>query len=86
MLVSVCGTEPERDRRVLMSVLGAAKKKALFSVGGWTGSVFFSSLVATSSSRTGFAKTVLNFATTYGFDGVDFDWHVSWSESQSAKG
>lgn len=52
----------------------AAKKKALFSVGGWTGSVYFSSLVATSTSRAAFAKTILNFTTTYGFDGVDLDW------------
>ncbi|KAK4702370.1 chitinase, partial [Phenoliferia sp. Uapishka_3] len=51
-----------------------AKKKALFTVGGWTASVYFSQLVATATARTAFAKTLYNFTTSYGFDGVDLDW------------
>ncbi|GAA5823897.1 hypothetical protein JCM11251_003339 [Rhodosporidiobolus azoricus] len=46
----------------------------LLTVGGWSGSVYFSSLVSTSSSRTAFANTLLKWVTDYGFQGVDLDW------------
>ncbi|KAL8278544.1 hypothetical protein RQP46_009036 [Phenoliferia psychrophenolica] len=52
----------------------AANNKALVSIGGWSGSAYFSSHVATSTSRTAFAKTILTFIETWGFDGVDLDW------------
>ncbi|GAA6028952.1 hypothetical protein JCM8097_001522 [Rhodosporidiobolus ruineniae] len=52
----------------------AANKKPLLTVGGWSGSVYFSSLVATSSSRTAFATTLKTWLDTYGFAGVDLDW------------
>ncbi|KAH9940359.1 chitinase [Epithele typhae] len=48
--------------------------KALVSIGGWTGSRFYSSAVADSANRTAFVDTVVQFATQYGLDGLDFDW------------
>ncbi|EAU84319.1 endochitinase [Coprinopsis cinerea okayama7 len=48
--------------------------KALISIGGWTGSRFFSTAVGSASNRTAFVKTVVNFAQKYHLDGVDFDW------------
>ncbi|KAG6832174.1 hypothetical protein H0H92_004905 [Tricholoma furcatifolium] len=48
--------------------------KALVSIGGWTGSRFYSSNVATSQNRTKFAQTILAFAKKYQLDGIDFDW------------
>ncbi|KAG6854346.1 hypothetical protein C0991_007851 [Blastosporella zonata] len=48
--------------------------KALVSIGGWTGSRFYSSNVATPAKRTAFVKTVSDFAKKYDLDGVDFDW------------
>ncbi|KAG6817892.1 hypothetical protein H0H87_001724 [Tephrocybe sp. NHM501043] len=48
--------------------------KALVSIGGWTGSRFYSSNVATAAKRAAFVKTVSQFAKKYSLDGVDFDW------------
>ncbi|KAH0587892.1 Chitinase A1 [Termitomyces sp. J132] len=48
--------------------------KALVSVGGWTGSRYYSSNVANSSQRTAFVKTIVEFSKKYQLDGIDFDW------------
>ncbi|KAI9458899.1 chitinase [Lactarius psammicola] len=47
---------------------------ALLSIGGWTGSRYFSSAVATDANRTAFAEAVMNLVSTYNLDGVEFDW------------
>lgn len=47
---------------------------ALITIGGWTGSQFFSSNVATAANRTILVKTVTQLATKYQLDGLDFDW------------
>jgi chitinase len=59
-----------------------AGKKPLLSIGGWTGSVYFSSLVSTSQSRTNFAKTIAATLSKYGYEGVDIDWENVGSEGQ----
>jgi chitinase len=43
------------------------------SVGGWTGSRFFSTAVATAQDRTAFVQTLSNFVNKYNFDGIDFE-------------
>ncbi|EFQ27378.1 glycosyl hydrolase family 18 [Colletotrichum graminicola M1.001] len=48
--------------------------KALISLGGWTGSRFFSSAIATPENRTAFVKTALDLVAQYDLDGLDFDW------------
>ncbi|KAH9849057.1 glycoside hydrolase [Lenzites betulinus] len=48
--------------------------KAILTVGGWTGSQYFSSAVATEANRTAFVKTVLGLVSKYDLDGLDFDW------------
>ncbi|KAA1112721.1 hypothetical protein PGT21_007511 [Puccinia graminis f. sp. tritici] len=45
-----------------------------YTVGGWGGSRYFSSLVATAENRTAFANSTITFAKKYGFKGIDFDW------------
>ncbi|KAJ7089256.1 glycoside hydrolase family 18 protein [Mycena belliarum] len=47
---------------------------ALLSIGGWTGSQYFSPAVATPDSRTAFVNTVLGLVKQYDLDGIDFDW------------
>ena len=47
--------------------------KALVSVGGWTGYLYFSSNVATAENRTAFVKTVVKLATDNNLDGIDFE-------------
>ena len=44
------------------------------SVGGWTGSRYFSPAVATADNRTAFVKTIVDFATKYKLDGIDFEY------------
>ncbi|KAG6850901.1 hypothetical protein H0H93_006727 [Arthromyces matolae] len=48
--------------------------KALVSVGGWTGSRFYSSNVANATNQHAFVKTIVDFAKKYNLDGIDFDW------------
>jgi chitinase len=67
----------DSDKTVLTDFVTEAKKnnvKALLSIGGWTGSVYFSTAVATAASRTQFVKAVTDLATQYKLDGIDFDW------------
>ena len=46
---------------------------AVMSVGGWGGSQYFSSAVATEANRTAFAKAVMAAISQYGLDGVEFE-------------
>ncbi|KIY67910.1 glycoside hydrolase [Cylindrobasidium torrendii FP15055 ss-10] len=48
--------------------------KASISIGGWTGSRYFSSQVGSAHNRTAFVDGVLDLVSEYSFDGVDFDW------------
>jgi GH18 family chitinase len=51
--------------------------KTFISVGGWTWSDHFSDIMANSpfpNSRQTFCDSLLDFVTTYGFDGADIDW------------
>lgn len=48
--------------------------KTLISVGGWTMSGNFSAMASTEASRKTFAKSCVEFAEKYGFDGIDVDW------------
>ncbi|KAG6866227.1 hypothetical protein C0991_007252 [Blastosporella zonata] len=52
----------------------AANVKASLSIGGWTGSRWFSSNVGSSQNRTAFVKAVTELIEEYKLDGVDFDW------------
>ncbi|KAI0049237.1 glycoside hydrolase family 18 protein [Auriscalpium vulgare] len=48
--------------------------KALVSVGGWTGGLYYSTDVGSAENRTAFVKTITQLATKYNLDGIDFDW------------
>ncbi|TFK49389.1 glycoside hydrolase [Heliocybe sulcata] len=48
--------------------------KAILTIGGWTGSAYFSSSVATAQNRTGFVNAVMQVVSKYDLDGIDFDW------------
>ncbi|KAK1222182.1 hypothetical protein PQX77_014980 [Marasmius sp. AFHP31] len=48
--------------------------KAMVSLGGWTGSRFFSTAVGSAANRTNFVKIVTDFAVEHKLDGLDFDW------------
>ena len=46
---------------------------ALLSIGGWTGSIYFSTAVGSPENRTTFVKAVVGLANKYGLDGIDFE-------------
>ena len=46
----------------------------LLSVGGWSGSTFFSDIAATASARKQFSTSCLEIVEKYGLDGLDVDW------------
>ncbi|KAG1765390.1 glycoside hydrolase family 18 protein [Suillus placidus] len=48
--------------------------EAHIAIGGWTGSIWFSSNLATAENRTAFVQTVAEFASQYDLDGIQFDW------------
>ena len=51
-----------------------ANKKAIFTIGGATGSVYFANLVRTASLRQTFASKILAYLQANDFNGVDIDW------------
>jgi chitinase len=56
------------------SLTGCAQNvKALVSLGGWTGSRFFSTAFGSAANRTAFVQTVNKFASKYKLDGLDFE-------------
>ncbi|OBZ77717.1 Chitinase A1 [Grifola frondosa] len=48
--------------------------KAMVTIGGWTGSQYFSTNFGSAENRTNFVNTVLGLVTKYNLDGLDFDW------------
>ncbi|KAJ7885186.1 glycoside hydrolase family 18 protein [Mycena olivaceomarginata] len=63
--------------QALPEFVSAAKNNgvtALLSIGGWTGSQYYSTAVATSENRTAFVSAVLDLVSKYDLDGIDFDW------------
>jgi len=46
----------------------------LLSVGGWSGSTYFSDVAATASARSRLSASCLQIVEKYGLDGLDIDW------------
>ena len=69
---------PEIDVPNLQS-LGKVKAqnpglRVLLSVGGWSGSRYFSDVAASTSARSRFSASCLGIVKQYGLDGLDIDW------------
>ncbi|KIJ14561.1 chitinase [Paxillus involutus ATCC 200175] len=48
--------------------------KPVLTVGGWDGSIYWSSSVATATNRSTLATSLVQYANAHGFSGLDFDW------------
>ncbi|KAJ2389085.1 hypothetical protein GGI05_003605 [Coemansia sp. RSA 2603] len=48
--------------------------KALLSVGGWTGSNYFSNIVKDAGTRSTLISSMVNYVKTNNLDGIDIDW------------
>ncbi|TKA57783.1 hypothetical protein B0A53_00932 [Rhodotorula sp. CCFEE 5036] len=66
--------QPESDVQAFVTEAKAHGVRPVFSVGGWSGSIYFSDLVATAAERVTFARQLKAFMDKYGFVGVDLDW------------
>ncbi|KAJ2901443.1 hypothetical protein GGI21_004691, partial [Coemansia aciculifera] len=58
----------------VVASLHAVGTNALISVGGWTGSGLFSSILKSPTSRSSLLTNITAYLTTYNLDGVDIDW------------
>ncbi|TFY60795.1 hypothetical protein EVJ58_g4912 [Rhodofomes roseus] len=58
----------------LVTVAHDSGKKVKLSVGGWTGSQYFSPAVSDAASRQTFASNIRAFYDAFDLDGVDIDW------------
>ncbi|GJE93418.1 glycoside hydrolase family 18 protein [Phanerochaete sordida] len=67
----------DSDAALLRSLVDMAHQHnvhALLTVGGWTGSRYFSTAVGSPENRTMFANALLGLVQQYGLDGIDIDW------------
>ncbi|KAM0788202.1 hypothetical protein ACM66B_001361 [Microbotryomycetes sp. NB124-2] len=56
--------------------------KPVFTVGGWTGSQYFSSHASTDAKRKAFVAKLKQFNDKYGFSGVDLDWEYPGEQGE----
>ncbi|RKP37176.1 glycoside hydrolase [Dimargaris cristalligena] len=62
---------------LLSQVVTAAHQKdvkVIFSVGGWTGSVYFSPMASQKTTRAAAISNMVQLVDTYKLDGIDLDW------------
>ncbi|CAO3665018.1 unnamed protein product [Rhizopus stolonifer] len=64
----------------LLSLAHAAGTKVVVSVGGWSGSIQFSTMAASSSNRQAWIQWNVDFINQYNTDGVDIDWEYPTSK------
>ncbi|KJA18753.1 glycoside hydrolase family 18 protein [Hypholoma sublateritium FD-334 SS-4] len=75
------------SQALLPTFVSAAKKnnvKAFLSLGGWSGSQYFSPCMATDSSRTAFVNAIVGLVQQYSLDGIDFDWEYPGKQGNTA--
>jgi len=76
--ITVSDNEPSGP----VTFVAAAKQNnvlPVLTIGGWDGSIYFSSSFATSGNRTTFVNSTVSLVNTYGFQGVEFDWEYPGS-------
>ncbi|KAJ6486402.1 glycoside hydrolase [Mycena vitilis] len=69
--------DPDGAPTLLSRLVTAAhckKKKVKLSIGGWTGSQHFSTVVGTDQSRETFVQNIWRVYSKYFLDGIDIDW------------
>ncbi|KAJ1718773.1 hypothetical protein LPJ53_006322, partial [Coemansia erecta] len=58
----------------LVTQIHAANAKAIISIGGWTGSSLFSTILKDTTTRSSFLTNIVSYVKLYNLDGVDIDW------------
>ncbi|KAI1795158.1 glycoside hydrolase [Ganoderma leucocontextum] len=70
----------------LVSRAHASGKHVKLSVGGWTGSKYFSSAVATAENREALANNLLALYSQHNLDGIDLDWEYPGQDGENGNG
>ncbi|RPD67257.1 glycoside hydrolase [Lentinus tigrinus ALCF2SS1-7] len=76
---------PDTLRRLVQRAHASGKRVKL-SVGGWTGSTYFSSAAATPQGRTTLANNIYALYLQFGLDGIDIDWEYPGQGGNSGNG
>ncbi|KAL0080653.1 glycoside hydrolase superfamily [Phycomyces blakesleeanus] len=66
----------------LVKAAHAKKTKVLISIGGWSGSRTFSTMVSSSSRRKKFINWQISQIKKYNIDGIDIDWEYPGTQGQ----
>ncbi|KAH7100729.1 glycoside hydrolase [Auriculariales sp. MPI-PUGE-AT-0066] len=74
------GPQMETDLKNLIQRAHKKKKTVSMAVGGWTGSRYFSTLVANATGRLAYANSMKSYVKKFGFDGIDLDWEFPASQ------
>ncbi|KAH7100735.1 glycoside hydrolase [Auriculariales sp. MPI-PUGE-AT-0066] len=64
----------EEDLKAVVAKAHTAGITVSMSIGGWTGSIYFSDLVANATAREAYAKSMKSYVDLYNLDGIDIDW------------
>ncbi|KAJ2721629.1 hypothetical protein GGI07_003813 [Coemansia sp. Benny D115] len=67
----------------LVTQLHSAGTKAIISIGGWTGSNRFSTILKNTTTRSKFLSSIITYVTQYNLDGVDIDWEYPGREGDT---
>ncbi|KAF9226582.1 glycoside hydrolase family 18 protein [Gyrodon lividus] len=68
--------------RNLVPAAHAASTNVMLSIGGWTGSKYFSSAVSTPQNRITFINNIYDVYKQYNLDGIDIDWEYPGQSGQ----
>ncbi|KAF5393094.1 hypothetical protein D9757_001240 [Collybiopsis confluens] len=78
-VISLDGSAPD----LLPSFVEQARSNGVnahVALGGWGGSQYFSTAIGSAENRTLFVKALIEFATNYSLDGINFDWEYPNSQ------
>ncbi|WVF72941.1 hypothetical protein IAT40_007759 [Kwoniella sp. CBS 6097] len=70
----------------LVKTAHAAGKRVKLSIGGWTGSVYFSTICSSSANRQTFINAILDAYKLYNIDGIDIDWEYPGTTGADGNG
>ncbi|KAF8181050.1 glycoside hydrolase family 18 protein [Pholiota molesta] len=68
------GSQDTLKKLVSSARSSGSATKIVLSVGGWSGSHWYSQAMSTSTNRTKLINTMVEAVNSYGLDGIDIDW------------
>ncbi|KAK4050102.1 hypothetical protein OIV83_003673 [Microbotryomycetes sp. JL201] len=80
--IEVAPNQPVSEIKNFVKTAKANGVKPVFTVGGWSGSKYFSSHASTDAKRKAFASALKAFSDKYGFAGADLDWEYPGEQGE----